>query len=186
MLDEDYWIATADTVSPMEKLTIKRPIGEFIHRHTNYRRGKVGGQLNYHYQDIVRIHLHGDYYFWSGDTTVYDRPNWDAGLRIDGRIDRHWSLYSDNHFAGSRLALATDGEHWLKPTIQLNLGLQYEMWVGKAKAKANATGQTLRPEPEPNLTLFFQLNNWLHYKNDIYYGYQSEGINFLLGATFRF
>ena len=165
MIDADYWIATADSVSPMEKLTINRPIGEFVHHHTNYQRGKVGAVINYHYQDIVRINLHGDYYFWSGDTTVYDRPNWEAGLRIDGRIDPHWSLYSDNYFAGSRIALATDGEHILKPTIQLNLGLQYE-WK--------------------TLTVFFQLNNWLHYKNDIFYGYQSEGINFLLGATYRF
>jgi hypothetical protein len=47
-------------------------------------------------------------------------------------------------------------------------------------------GMTLRPEPKPNLTLFCQLNNWLHRKNDIYYGYRSQGINFLLGATFRF
>ena len=44
----------------------------------------------------------------------------------------------------------------------------------------------LRPEPKPNLTLFFQLNNWLHRKNEILYGYRSQGINFLLGATFRF
>ena len=172
MIDEDYWIATADTVTPMEHLTIKRPLGEFVHRHTNYQRGKVGAAINYHYQDIIRINLYGDYYFWRGDTTVYDRPNWEAGLRIDGRIDQHWSLYSDNYFAGKRIALATDGEHILKPTVQLNLGLQYEMWIGKVK--------------QPNLTLFFQLNNWLHYKNDIFYGYQSEGINFLLGATYRF
>ena len=37
-----------------------------------------------------------------------------------------------------------------------------------------------------NLTLFFQLNNWLHRKNEIYYGYREQGINFLMGATFRF
>ena len=46
--------------------------------------------------------------------------------------------------------------------------------------------QILRPEPKPNLTLFFQLNNWLHRKNEIVYGYRSQGINCLIGATFRF
>ena len=185
MMDEDYLIATADTITPMAPLTIKRPLGEFIHRHTNYQRGKVGGQINYHYQDKVRINLNGDYYFWKGDTTVYDRPNWELDLRIDGRIDKHWSLYSDNHFAGSRLALATDGEHILKPTIDLNLGVQYEMWVGKNK-KAKGESSLLRPEPKPNLILFAQVNNWLHRKNDIYYGYRSQGINCLAGVTFRF
>ena len=202
-------IGVTDSVNTVfNKTQTKMLQGDFAYADSHYGRGKVGAQINYHYRDIVRIHLYGDYYFWSvlahkpvpytfanpcaelaafqagTNKTVYDRANWEAGLRIDGKIDKHWSLYSDNHFAGSRVALATDGEHILKPTVQLNLGLQYEMWVGKAKANAN--GQTLRPEPQPNLTLFFQLNNWLHYKNDIYYGYQSEGINFLLGATYRF
>lgn len=189
MMDEDYWIATVDSDTPLEKIGIMRPLGEFVHQHTDYQRGKVGGQINYHKQDVVRINLNGDYYFWSGEKNVYDRPNWELGLRIDGRIDRHWSLYSDNKFTGERLVLATDGEHILRPVIDLNLGLQYDMWVGKAKgnkSKVKGDGVALRPEPKPNLSFFFQLNNWLHRKNDIYYGYRSQGINCLTGVTFRF
>jgi hypothetical protein len=117
---------------------------------------------------------------------VYDRANWEIGLRIDGRIDKHWSLYSDNYFRGSRLALATDGVHTLKPTIEMNLGVQYEMWVGKAAKALKKDGIVLSPEPQPNLTLFFELNNFIHRKNDIYYGYQSQGINFRLGAIYKF
>ena len=190
MMYEDFWIATANNTTVFEPLNKPLMAGDFIHDHAdNYQRGKIGGQLNYHYQDLVRVNLHGDYYIWKGDTTVYDRPNWELGLRIDGRINKNWSLYSDNHFAGKRLALATDGEHWLAPTIDLNLGLQYDMWVGKVKnesTKGKTNNNALRPEPQPNLTLFFQLNNWLHRKNEIYYGYRSQGINFLLGATYRF
>ena len=190
MMYEDFWIATANSSTVFEPLNKPLMAGDFIHDHAdNYQRGKIGGQLNYHYQDLVRVNLHGDYYIWKGDTTVYDRPNWELGLRIDGRINKNWSLYSDNHFAGKRLALATDGEHWLAPTIDLNLGLQYDMWVGKVKnesTKGKTNNNALRPEPQPNLTLFFQLNNWLHRKNEIYYGYRSQGINFLLGATYRF
>ena len=190
MMYEDFWIATADDTTNYAPLNKPLMAGDFIHDHAdNYQRGKIGGQLNYHYQDLVRVNLHGDYYIWKGDTTVYDRPNWELGLRIDGRINKNWSLYSDNHFAGKRLALATDGEHWLAPTIDLNLGLQYDMWVGKVKnesTKGKTNNNALRPEPQPNLTLFFQLNNWLHRKNEIYYGYRSQGINFLLGATYRF
>ena len=189
MMYEDFWIATANSTTVFEPLNKPLMAGDFIHDHAdNYQRGKIGGQLNYHYQDLVRVNLH-DYYIWKGDTTVYDRPNWELGLRIDGRINKNWSLYSDNHFAGKRLALATDGEHWLAPTIDLNLGLQYDMWVGKVKnesTKGKTNNNALRPEPQPNLTLFFQLNNWLHRKNEIYYGYRSQGINFLLGATYRF
>lgn len=185
--------------------------GDFCNTYSDYGRGKVGGQINYHYQDIVRINIHGDYYFWDTysrdacryifdspcqeildinagtNKTVYDHANWELGVRVDGRIDKHWSLYSDNYFAGKRLALAKDGEHWLKPTIELDIGVQYEMWVGKAaKSIDGDRGTTMHPLPQPNMVFFFQLNNWLHRKNDIYYGYNAEGINFLLGATFKF
>ena len=182
--------------------------GDFSSTYSDLTRGKVGGQINYHLQDKLRIHFYGDYYFWKvlkneptkyqfdnpcqaiidlnegTNTTVYDRPNWELGVRIDGNIDKHWSLYSDNKFIGDRLALAKDGEHILRPTLDLNLGVAYNMWVGKSQK--SETGMTLRPEPQPNLTFFFQLNNWLHRKNEVYYGYRSQGINCLAGVTFRF
>ena len=199
MMNEDVWVATTDNSAVFKPLNLPMLAGDFTYFHTKYQRGKVGGQLNYHYRDIVRVNVNGDYFIWGGDATVYDRPNWKLALRIDGRIDKHWSLYSDNHFAGSRKALSYSGttdsytEHTLAPTIDLNLGLQYDMWIGtpsyassKTRNGKTANGMLLRPEPKPNLTLFFQLNNWLHRKNEILYGYRSQGINFLLGATFRF
>ena len=193
MMHEDVWVATADS-AVYKPLNVKIMAGDYSYFHTHYQRGKVGGQINYHLQDKLRINVSGDYYFWRGDTTVYDRPNWEVDVRIDGKIDRHWSIYSDNHFAGGRKALlyhgATDtySEHMLRPTLELNAGVQYAMWVGKgAKRMAKGEGgQTLRPEPKPNLVFFLQLNNWLHHKNEYYYGYRSQGINFLLGATYRF
>ena len=209
MFDKLTLIANVDNTSSYTRLGTPMMAGDFAYTYSNYGRGKAGGQINYHKQDIIRINLHGDYYFWAayehepvaytfenpgealanitGSRRVYDRPDWELGLRIDGKIDRHWSLYSDNRFMGSRWALATDGEHLLSPTIDLNLGAEYNMWVGKAAARLNhsATG-TLRPETKPNLTLFVQVNNWLHRKNEIYYGYRSIGINCLAGVTFRF
>lgn len=211
MLNQSTLIASVDNSVVYKSLNIGMQAGDFSYTYSDYSRGKVGGQINYHYKDIVRVNLHGDYFIWKAlrhesnsyiynnpcealvgmlnDSihNVYDRANWEIGLRIDGRIDEHWSLYSDNYFAGSRKALAVDGEHKLKPTIEMDLGVQYEMWVGKpAKALVDDKGTTLRPLPQPNLALFFQLNNFIHRKNDIYYGYQSEGINFLLGATYKF
>ena len=164
--------------------------GDFGHEYTTYNRGKVGGQINYHFRDVVRINLNGDYYFWSGSMPVYDRANWDLCLRIDGRIDKHWSLYSENRFEGSRIAKVSNGaDYTLRPIIDLNAGVEYNMWVGKlrdvGKSGYRDTG-VLKPEPKPNLTLFLQLNNWLHRKNEYLYGYRSQGINFLVGAMFRF
>jgi hypothetical protein len=180
MRDEEVWIYNQ---------------GEFDFLYTNYNRGKIGGEINYHYRDIVRINLDADYFIWSGAAKVYDRPSWKIGFRVDGRIDEHWSLYSENKFEGSRLALAYDAAtnsystHTLKPHIDLDLGVQYEMVVGKSHIKhhtSNMTAQVLRPEPKPNLTLFLQLENFIHRKNEIYYGFHAHGITALLGASYRF
>ena len=169
--------------------------GEFDFFYTNYNRGKIGAQVNYHYRDYVRVNIDADYFIWSGDTTVYDRPDWRIGFRVDGRIDKHWSLYSENRFEGSRLALAYDANtntyttQTLKPRINLNLGVQYEMWVGKKGDRLKVKGdgeQILRPEPKPTLTLFVQLENFIHRKNEIYYGFHSHGISALIGASYRF
>lgn len=211
MLNQSTLIASVDNNVVYKSLNLGLQAGDFSYTYSDYSRGKIGGQINYHYKDIIRINLYGDYFFWNAlrhesnsyiynqpcealvgmlsDSihNVYDRANWEIGLRIDGRIDEHWSLYSDNYFAGSRMALAVNGEHKLKPTIEMDLGVQYEMWVGKpAKALVEDKGVMVRPQPKPNLALFLQLNNFIHRKNDIYYGYQSEGIHFLLGATFKF
>ena len=197
MIHQDVWVANADSASIAIGGVNKKMVGagDFTYFHTNYQRGKVGGQINYHLRDILRINVNGDYYFWSGDTTVYDRPNWELAVRIDGRIDKHWSLYSDNKFVGGRKALVYNGatntytEHLLRPILDCNLGVEYNMWVGKVRASGKTgyrdTG-VLKPEPKPNLTLFLQVNNWLHHKNELFYGYRSQGINFLLGATYRF
>ena len=197
MIHQDVWVANADSASIAIGGVNKKMVGagDFTYFHTNYQRGKVGGQINYHLRDILRINVNGDYYFWSGDTTVYDRPNWELAVRIDGRIDKHWSVYSDNKFVGGRKALVYNGatdtykEHMLRPILDCNLGVEYNMWVGSKGERLKVKGekdQILRPEPKPNLTLFLQLNNWLHHKNELFYGYRSQGINFLLGATFRF
>ena len=101
---------------------------------------------------------------WAGMQEILKYPE-QYHLRIDGRIDEHWSLYAENFFSGKRLALTTLGTKTLKPTVVLNLGCQYE---------------------QDNWTTFLQLNNYIHRHNDIYYGYQSEGINFLLGGSYKF
>lgn len=197
-------VATVDSVALADRTILP---GTFSYLYSDYGCGKIGASFSYHYQDIINIHLWGNYYFWqafrhenldkngyfdkSGYTQVkvdpngvYDRAKWDAGLRIDARIDKHWSLYSDNRFVGSRTALVSvldaEGafERTLKPTIQLSLGCQYETVVGSKSFREKTT--------QPNLVVFFQLNNYIHRHNDIWYGYQSEGINFLMGVTYKF
>jgi hypothetical protein len=160
--------------------------GTFSDFSSDYHRAKVGAKVFYHYRDIIKIHLSGDYYYWKlqnitkkarledvakdidlTEGRVYDRPDWEIKLRIDGRIDEHWTLYSDNHFAGTRWAITTKGEVHLPALIDMNLGAQYEF-------------------TKLNLAVFAQLNNIICRRNHTLYGYQSLLINGLAGVSWKF
>lgn len=128
---------------------------------------KVGASLHYHYRDIVEVNVGGNYYFYPPKTTIFDRPNWDAHARIEAHIDTKWSIYSENYFAGSRQAyIAPYHSEMLRPIVSLNIGGQYAInrW----------------------LAVYAQVNDYLNRKHDIFYGYQSQGIHFLVGVKWRF
>ena len=135
----------------------------------DYQRGHIGAALHYHYRDIVNVKANGHYYFWknlSENIPVYDRPNWDANLRVEVNIDQKWSIYSDNRLEGARLAYTTLQDEKLRTTIDLNIGAEYDInrW----------------------LNVYLQLGNYLHRKNPIYYGYDTQGCHFLAGMKYVF
>lgn len=174
--------------------------GDFVY--CDLQRWKIGAEVTYHYQDIIRIMAAGAFYTGSMDNIevpeasqgieaeeasfyaavknpngtfkMLDRPRWDLTLNIDARINRHWTLYSHNYFAGKRQTLLweetpagrTSSIGMLIPTVDLNLGCTYEYnkW----------------------LSVFLELNNFIHRHNPSYYGYSDPGINFLLGVSYKF
>lgn len=179
MNNRTTWVAIVDT--SYTNLGQSVVSGDYSYFYSDYARWKIGAAFSYHYQDIINIHLWGDYYIWSisdmdartnlshlayTEGRIYDRPDWEIGLRIDARVDEHWSLYSDNHFAGSRWALTTKGDKQLRPTIDINLGCQYEF--------------------NKSLALYLELNNIICRYNDIFYGYQTPGINGVIGVNWKF
>lgn len=159
------------------------PLSYLDYLYSDWQHWRVGAELTYHYQDIVHILLSGYYHKWIQDNIEifpgaaymdvhptagrpYDRPSWDIHLRIDARINSKWSLYSDNIFMGSRWGLTHGDDVQLRPTIDIRLGAQYEInsW----------------------LSVYLQLNNLLNRRNEVYYTYQTQGFNGLIGARWRF
>lgn len=157
--------------------------------YNNAQQAKVGLTLSYHYQDIISIKAYGDYFFWKNDTIenvsvrptrIYDQAAWKAGLNINANIDKHWNIHSCNSFVGSRYALVrTDGddavftcdgvkytEYKLKPIIDINLGARYAF--------------------DDRLSVSLDIYNLIHRYNDLYYGIQSRGINFVAAVRYRF
>ena len=150
-------------------LTSTQPIDNYqLIDSTNYQRWKVGASLHYHYRDIIEVNASGNYYFWNADKgqKVYDRPDWDVYARVDAHINSKWSIYSENYFAGACLASTSVANEKLKPTISLNIGGQYTVnrW----------------------LVAYLQINDYLNRKNDIFYGYKTQGLHFLLGVKYKF
>lgn len=174
--------------------------GDYVY--CNLQRWKIGAEITYHYQDIVNILVAGAFYTGSMDSIeaphdsqnkaiemasfnaavhnangtwkMLDRPRWDLTVNIDARINRQWTLYSHNYFAGKRQTLmfeeTTAGRSYsigvLSPTIDINLGCAYEFnkW----------------------LKIYLELNNVIHRHNAAYYGYYDPGVNFVLGASYKF
>ena len=153
-------MAIVDTVTPS--------VIDYSLTQSNYQLWKVGASLHYHYRDFVNVNVKGNYYAWKNmaTTEVYDRPTWDLYARVDFNIDSKWSVYSENYFAGKTFAHTNKGIEQLKNTISLNVGGQYAVnnW----------------------LLVYLQLNNYLNRKNDIFYGYQSQGCHFLGGVKYKF
>lgn len=162
-----YMYAHLNNKNVFGELTEEYTYG-FSYQQSDYHRWQLGASLHYHYQDIIELNASGNYYFWQhkSDTPIYDRPNWDVKARLDIHLDSKWSIYSDNQFAGSRLACTSKGDKVLKPIISLNIGGQYAInrW----------------------LVAYLQLNNYLNRKHDIFYGYPAQSINFLLGIKWQF
>ena len=142
-----------------------------------YQRWQVGARFSFHYQDIIFITLNGYYNIWKMEeytdyaglpaNHILDRPTWGVNARVDGKIDSKWSVYMMGCFSGGRYTLDLTGKAVaMKPVIDLNVGVQYNVnkW----------------------LSCYLQLNNLLHRKHDVFYGYQSQGINFMAGVTYTF
>ena len=174
----------------------------FQHFEQDQQIWKVGATLHYHYQDIFTMEISGDYFFgparelvngsleldlkqadWSWTNKPYGKPQWQVHARFDGRINKHWALYSDNYLVGSRTALLVDDmpmasgavkvkgtDATLKPYFDLNLGLEYIY--------------------NDRLSFFAQLNNYLAWTADLtplmLFATPTQGVNCLLGVSWNF
>lgn len=143
------------------------------------QRAKVGLKLHYHYQDMITLNVGANYYFQyakDGNWTAkaYDHADWDAHVRLDGRINSSWSLYSDNYLVGRRRAMVVGLEgartERLRPYFDLNLGVQYTLnkW----------------------LALYAQVGNYLAWTEQLtplaLYNTPTQGANCLLGINLTF
>lgn len=166
----------------------KETFGEFEHEAQNSSCWKVGGNLHYHWRDIVSLNAGGNYYIYKSLTDIgglkydngswmgFDGPGWEVYARLDVNINRKWSVYSENYLIGGRTVCLYDllaGKYYseqLRPGFDLNLGMQYNVnkWF----------------------SVFAQVNNYLAWSEQLsyytFYGYEAARANFMVGLTWSF
>jgi len=156
--------------------------GYFHHASMNSSCWKVGGDLHYHFRDVISLNVGGNYFARKALTEIggleedFDAPSWEVHLRLEGKINQKWSVYSDNYLMGSRNACVYDGATSsysaveMRPMYDLNLGVQYNVnrW----------------------LSIYAQLNNYLAWTNKLsymtYYGYEAQRANCMFGLSWSF
>lgn len=164
------------------------PMGDFEHELQSQSTWNVGATLKYHHRDVVFLHAEGAYLAGpahndvfgllndQGENVTFDRASWYARLRVDGKINAKWSLYSDNFFEGSRSVCVynqtTNAPEvaTLRPRFDLNLGVKYNInkWM----------------------FAYAQVNNYLAWTSKLswstFYGYEAQRANCMLGFSMVF
>lgn len=131
----------------------------------------VGARANYNIRNFINVQLKGAYNGW----TVYDtemawnKPKWEADIAADLRLSRNLNVSANVFYEGERYARLGDNVSdfkIMKPKVDINLGASYSYlnWF----------------------TMFAKVNNLINNKYEEYYGYQVQGLNVMVGASFSF
>lgn len=129
---------------------------------------KIGTRLSYNYRNKVSVELKGSYNNWQVATEqqAWNMPKWEGSMNAAVNINRYWTVSAQSYFEGERFAKVGSAALRMSPIIDINLGTSYvyNSW----------------------LTGFLKINNLINNKYQHFYGYQNQGFNVLVGATFSF
>ena len=129
---------------------------------------QVGVRANYNIRNLINIQLKGAYNHWKvyDIPTAWNKPKFESDLAADVRLTRNLNLTTNVFFESERFAKIGSMDFRMKPKVDVNLGASYSYlnW----------------------LTIFGKVNNLINNKYEEYYGYEVQGINFMVGAAFSF
>ena len=131
-------------------------------------RFKMGVRANYNLQDVVNVELKWAYNAWHVDNQQYawNMPKYEAQLNTDIHINSDFTLSANMYYEGIRYAKLGYRAITMNDKVDINLGAAYSYtkW----------------------LTVFGKINNLINKKYQDYYGYDVQGTNMMVGATFSF
>ncbi|MEA4935916.1 MAG: hypothetical protein VB102_04640 [Paludibacter sp.] len=130
---------------------------------------RFGIRMNYNYKNIVNIQLKGVYNDWKVATErfAWMKPAIEADMSADVRVNSKLTVAANLFYEGKRYAKLGDTLiEEMQPKLDINLGASYSF---------NRT-----------FSAFAKVNNLLNSKYEQFYGYQVQGINFLIGGAVSF
>ncbi|MBR1631301.1 MAG: hypothetical protein IJ680_05530 [Paludibacteraceae bacterium] len=154
-------------------------LGTFGMVKTDMRHFKVGMSANYHFGDVFDISGMLAYNQWTAMQLehAWYRPSFEA--RLSGRLHvlKKWSFQLDSYFTDKVYGGVCEVLPGTPPTTQVvehDLSGNYDINLGATYLLTD------------RISFFGNLNNIFSSKDYPLYGYMSEGINFVLGASFQF
>lgn len=129
---------------------------------------RIGMRANYNFKNTVNVQLKGVYNGWDvkNELHAWLQPAFEADVSADVRIGRNLTATAQLFYEGERYAQLGIKPFKMDPKVDVNLGATYTF---------NRT-----------LSAFAKLNNLLNSKYQQFYGYEVQGINFMLGGAVSF
>lgn len=171
-IDEHFFVNKAYETSDILPVNLS----DYTHLYTNrfnvlYSNAsvfKTGMRIYYNYKDIVNLQLKGAYNAWevADEDRAWMKPTVEADFRTDVRINSKLTTTAMVFYEDGRYAKLGDKPYKMKAKIDVNLGATYAF--------------------NKSFSAFAKLNNLLNSKYQQYFGYEVQGINFMLGGAVAF
>ena len=129
---------------------------------------KVGARVSYHWQDLLNLELKAAYNGWNVATEQYawNKPKFEAELNAAYKIDKSFSVAANVFYTAGRFAKLANVAVAMPDKMDINLSVNYQY--------------------NKQFSAFAKINNLINSQYQDFYGYDVQGINFMLGAAVSF
>jgi len=129
---------------------------------------KMGFRAAYNYKKIVDVEMKWAYNSWKVDNQQYawNKPKYEGQLNTNVHINDNFTVSANMYYEGVRFANLGNLAVAMNDKVDINLGASYSYtnW----------------------LTVFGKINNVINNHYQDYFGYDVQGTNMMVGATFSF
>ncbi|MDR1584744.1 MAG: hypothetical protein LBS07_01020 [Prevotellaceae bacterium] len=129
---------------------------------------KSGVRMTYNYQNRLNLQFKGAYNGWDvyEQDYAWNKPAWEADFSAGFNVTKELAFSLNAFYEGGRYAKLKNKAILMSPKMDVNIGASYNYldW----------------------LSFFARINNLFNSKYENFYGYEVQGLNVMLGASFSF